>query len=37
MLFLVVIAAVMAWVAAGNDEYSAAARNFLRQLFRQMF
>jgi hypothetical protein len=35
-LFIVVMVGVMAWVAAGNDDYSSAARFFLRQLFRQM-
>jgi hypothetical protein len=37
VLLLIVMAVVIGWVSAGNDEFSAAARSFLRQLFRRMF
>jgi hypothetical protein len=36
VIFLIVMVAVIGWVAAGNQEYAALVRSFLRNLFRQM-
>jgi hypothetical protein len=37
VLFLIIVVLIIGWVSAGHDDYSAAARTFLRQLFRRMF
>ncbi len=37
VLFAIVMAIVVGWVAAGNNQYASVARSFLKHLFRQMF